>query len=435
MLVRIVSHAIRVFAVFAAAHILSYFFRSANAVIAEDLRVALNLDPAQLGLMSSLFFGAFALAQLPFGALVDRFPPRVATPALMLVGVVGSLAFASADGFARLALGRTLLGVGTAGILMGGLKALSQLLPPTRFARVSGMLVAVGSSGALIATAPLAHLADAFGWRGVFTGGAGALLLSAATIALVARTPGPTKADAAGAPGTPSAPGTPPAQSARAVPAGFGRIFRSVVAWRMAGMAFALMGTTFAYQTLWAGPYLEEAVGLTNLAASNLLLFVGVGLVLGFFVSGWVVERFGAPPVVAVAAVVNVVAQVALAFLATVAPPLVLGLLLFVFAASGAFSTQLYGQATSALPANLTGRAVTFINLFMFLGGFALQWAIGNVVDAGAAAQDGGALVAAYRNAWLATAALVLVALAFYLPTWRRRAPRTRPTPLRPARP
>lgn len=397
MLGRIVAHAIRVFAVFAAAHILSYFFRSANAVIAEDLSLALGLGPAELGLMSSLFFGAFALTQLPFGAAVDRLPPRVATPVLMLVGVLGSLLFASAHTFGQLAIGRALLGVGTAGILMGGLKALSQLLPPERFARVSGMLVAFGSSGALIATAPLAYLAAAFGWRGAFYGGAAVLLLSAATIALVARTPLAVRDEGAEA-------------------AGFGRIFRSPELWRMAGMAFALMGATFAYQTLWAGPYLVDAAGLGTLTAGNLLLFVGMGLILGFFTSGWVVERYGAARVISLAALTNVAAQVALAFLATVAPPLALGLLLFVFAASGAYSTQLYGQATATFPARLTGRAVTSINLFMFLGGFALQWAIGEVLAAGA----GAAPAVGYRNAWLATSTLVLVALAFYLPLARR---------------
>ncbi|MEJ2287354.1 MAG: MFS transporter, partial [Deinococcales bacterium] len=195
------TRAWRVFAVFAAAHFLSYFFRSANAVIADDLTAAMGLTPSQLGLMSSLFFGAFALAQLPFGSALDRFGARATTSALMLAGVVGAFVFAAAPTVAWLAVGRALLGLGTAGILMGGLKALSQIHPPRRFAAVSGVLTATGSSGALVATAPLAALNRAVGWRAIFAGGGAVLLLSALAITLVAGVPRRPEHDGGGAPG------------------------------------------------------------------------------------------------------------------------------------------------------------------------------------------------------------------------------------------
>ncbi len=62
----------RVFVLFTAAYFLSYFFRSANAVIAPDLTRALALSAANLGLMTSLFFAAFALSQIPLGIGLDR---------------------------------------------------------------------------------------------------------------------------------------------------------------------------------------------------------------------------------------------------------------------------------------------------------------------------------------------------------------------------
>jgi len=58
-------------AVFAVAYVLSYFFRSANAVIADTLTRDLGLSAAQLGFMTSAFFIAFALAQL-VGTLAQR---------------------------------------------------------------------------------------------------------------------------------------------------------------------------------------------------------------------------------------------------------------------------------------------------------------------------------------------------------------------------
>ncbi len=397
------SRAWRVFLVFAAAHFLSYFFRSANAVIADDLTASLGLSAAQLGLMSSLFFGFFALAQLPFGSALDRFGARTTTSALMLVGVAGAWVFAAAPNVLWLGVGRAMLGLGTAGILMGGLKALSRLHAPRRFAAVSGMLTATGSSGALVATAPLAWLNRAVGWRAIFAGGSALLLLCAVAIVAVVRTPATTG-------------------DRRAPTGGFGEIFGSAAFWRLAFAGFAVMGTTFAYQSLWAGPYLTEVAGLSAARAGNVLLWLGVGLVLGFFASGWLAQRFGPARVVAVGALSMVLAQAALALLAgRPATPALLGMLLFLLAASGSFALQLYAQANELFPARLTGRAVTAINLFMFGGGFVVQWGIGNVVTGLTTAGNLGA-AGAYAAALAFSAALCIAALLVYLPMVRRSA-------------
>ena len=61
------SKQVQVFLLFTAAYFLSYFSRSANAVIAPDLSNEMRLDAAQLGLMTSLFFAAFASVQIPLG--------------------------------------------------------------------------------------------------------------------------------------------------------------------------------------------------------------------------------------------------------------------------------------------------------------------------------------------------------------------------------
>ncbi|WP_119314370.1 MFS transporter, partial [Calidithermus terrae] len=103
--------ALRVFVVLLLAYFLSYFFRSANAVISADLQRDLGLSPAQLGLMTSLFYLAFALVNLPLGSLLDRYGPRFVHPALMLAGAAGAYVFANAQSFEVLSLGRALLGV------------------------------------------------------------------------------------------------------------------------------------------------------------------------------------------------------------------------------------------------------------------------------------------------------------------------------------
>lgn len=61
-----------VFLPFALGHFLSSLLRNVNAVLASHLVGALALTPGQLGLLTSAFFFAFALVQLPVGMALDR---------------------------------------------------------------------------------------------------------------------------------------------------------------------------------------------------------------------------------------------------------------------------------------------------------------------------------------------------------------------------
>jgi len=376
------------FAVFALAHFLSNFVRSANAVIAGDLSRDVGIGPAELGLMTSLYFLAFAAAQLPLGSALDRWGAQRVTPVLMIAAVAGSVAFALGRDLATLALGRTLLGLGTAGILMGGLKALSGWFRPTRFAAVSGALVAIGSTGALVASTPLAYLAQAYGWRSVFLVGAVALALAAAAVAAWGR----------------AAPGT--HLGGHAQHGGFADVFRSASFWRMAVLAMATTGVTFAFQSLWAGPYLAEGAGLPQVATGNVLLAFGLGISSGYLLLGTVGERFGVARSLALTASIFVAVQ---AFLATTPEPGG-GLLTATFAVlglAGASSALLFALVRAAFPLALTGRAVTAVNLFMFVGGFALQWGLGAWLEAG---------MGGYGSTFALTAALGAAATALFLP-------------------
>jgi predicted MFS family arabinose efflux permease len=356
---------VAVVASFAVAHLLSNFVRSAPAVLAGDLTHDLALGATELGLTTSVYFLAFAAAQLPLGAALDRYGARRVTPALMTVAVAGALVFAAAQGVVGLAAGRALLGLGTAGILMGGLKALAGWYRPARFAAMSGALVAFGASGSLLAATPLAWAAEAFGWRTVFVASAVALAASAATVAAWGRAAPATDAER-GPIGT----------------GGFGAIFASPAFWRAAGLAVATTGVLFALQSLWAGPYLSAGAGLSALATGNVLAVFGVGVSVGYLALGAVAERIGVARTLAIVTALFVACQ---AFLATL-PPAGGGLLTGAFALlglSGASSALLFARMRATFPTSLTGRAVTAVNLFMFAGGFGLQAGLGVWLDAG----------------------------------------------------
>ncbi|HEY6967466.1 MAG TPA: MFS transporter, partial [Burkholderiales bacterium] len=57
---------------FLAGYFVSYVYRSINAIIGPDLARDYGLSAAGLGLLSGIFFFAFAVFQLPLGVLLDR---------------------------------------------------------------------------------------------------------------------------------------------------------------------------------------------------------------------------------------------------------------------------------------------------------------------------------------------------------------------------
>jgi MFS family permease len=387
-----------VFLLFAIAYFLSYFYRAANAVIAGDLVAELGLGAAQLGLMTSLFYASFALVQLPLGGGLDRYGPRWVTPALMMVGALGSLVFALAPSFAVLALGRALIGVGMAGILMGALKAFAYWFPPRKFATVSGLFMSLGASGGIVATAPLAWLNIAVGWRPVFLWGALVIVASAVAIMAWSRN----------------------APAGIAWQGGGGGNLRSVFGdrrlWHIAPLALFLTGTALAVQTLWGGPYLLDVFGLTAVEAGNLLLLMALGVIAGFVLLGWLADRLGLARVVVASTAVFLLVQVLLAL-----PGLAQGLLAplyALFGLSGSSNLLLLANARAIFPAELTGRAVTAINLFGIGGSALLQWFMGVLIglygaDAGRYPPE------AYSLAFGFTAVGGFLALLWYLPMLR----------------
>ena len=114
-----------------------YFFvfllRSINAVISGRLVDEMGLDPATLGVMTGILFGANALFQIPLGMLLDRYGPRRVQTCLFMVAALGALAFSYAPDALGLIFARALMGIGLAGGLMCSLKIVHITFPRERW--------------------------------------------------------------------------------------------------------------------------------------------------------------------------------------------------------------------------------------------------------------------------------------------------------------
>lgn len=357
-----------VFALFACGYFMSYALRSVNAVIAPELVAQFGLSNAQLGAMSSAYFLAFALMQLPLGICLDRFGSRRTDSMLMLVAACGCAVFALATSPLTLWIGRALIGAGVCGGLMSALKGYRYWYAAERQTQLAAWMLVVGTSGALAVTVPVEKLLPLVGWRGVFIGAA--LLLVATSAGLWFGVPRDEERALA------------PRPVGQPIWSGYGEVFREPYFWRW-GLASVTMQSIFsAMQTLWAGPWFTQVLGMTPSAAAGALFVFNAVLLGGFLGLGWIAprlerHRITLVQVVVIGSVVYLGLQVAIAMIHQPGA----WLLWLPLGVVSTCYTLVQTHVAMTFPPALTGRAFTGFNLLTFSGMFLCQWLFGVALD------------------------------------------------------
>jgi sugar phosphate permease len=192
-----------------------------------------------------------------------------------------------APGFGVAVAGRLLVGLGASVVLISFLSLAAEWFRPHEFATVSGLAQTVGNVGGLAASAPLAALVEAMGWRASFVVvGAATLVMGAAAIAFVRDRP--------------EAMGLPPLDPSRPrstltlgeVLRGVPEIARNPRSWPPLVAGPAIFSTFIVVQGLWGVPYLTQVYGLTRVEAANLTSLLAVGIIVGAPLAGWLSDRW-----------------------------------------------------------------------------------------------------------------------------------------------
>jgi MFS family permease len=355
----------RVFVPFACGYYFSYFFRTVNAVIWPDLVRDVGVDANRLGLLTSAYFLAFAAFQLPLGVLLDRFGPRRVNAGLLVVAACGALVFGASETLPGLIAGRALIGLGVSGCLMASMKAFTLWFPMSRFATLSGWLLAAGGLGALSASAPVEALLRLTDWRGVFDGLAALTFATAMLIFFVVpeRDAGPTR------------------PSVRELVAGFGTIYRDPVFWRVAGVSMTGHAAFLATQGLWVAPWLRDVAGFDRQTVAGALFAMAILTTAGFASTGTVSDALakrGVAPltIFKLGAIASAILMVTFALGITGAAVATWGLYAFI----APIATLSYAILTQRYDRVLAGRVNTAVNVLVFVSAFAAQWGMGAII-------------------------------------------------------
>ena len=115
-----------------------YLLRVTPSVMEGPLREHFGLSAAGFGFLSAFYYYAYVPLQVPVGVLLDRYGPRVLLTTACLICVIGTFLFAGTSVFWIAAVGRFLVGFGSAFAFVGVLKLATIWLPEDKLAMVAG---------------------------------------------------------------------------------------------------------------------------------------------------------------------------------------------------------------------------------------------------------------------------------------------------------
>ena len=271
---------LRVFLIFALGYFVSYLFRGVNIGFAPYVTREIGLGPADLGLLTSVYFFGFAAAQIPAGVLLDRFGSRRVDAALLLVAAAGILVYGAVGSLAGMMIGRLMIGVGVSVAFGGACKAIAQQFAPRHLPLLYGLVLAIGGFGGVLVGTPLSWLLTHFTWRMVCFGLAA--FTAAVSVALMV--------------GTPETPEPERHTTILTQLRGTGAILASRCFWRVAPFSVISQGVFYAAQSLWVAAYMRDVSRLNAGEAARLVSILGVAMMagsVGFGLAARALERRG----------------------------------------------------------------------------------------------------------------------------------------------
>lgn len=150
-------------------YLYEFFVRVSPGIVQEELQETFKITAAEFGATMAIYYYIYSPMQLIVGALFDKFGGRkLLAPACILVGIGCCMFSIPTTHYSVLALGRLLMGFGSAFGFVGVMYLASVWFPQRKMSLLSGLTTAAGMLGAAIGEFPFAIMVDWIGWKHCF---------------------------------------------------------------------------------------------------------------------------------------------------------------------------------------------------------------------------------------------------------------------------
>lgn len=127
----------------------AYLLRVYPSVMEYDLRSHFGITAGGFGLLTSIYYFAYAPLQLPVGVLLDRIGARKSLIFASMISTLGVFIFAHFQSFSIALAGRFMIGMGAGFAYVTALKLATLWLPRKYFATAAGLVTGFGMVSAI----------------------------------------------------------------------------------------------------------------------------------------------------------------------------------------------------------------------------------------------------------------------------------------------
>lgn len=334
-------------------------------VMADFLMLDFAIGAGKLGVMASFYYYSYALMQIPAGLLHDRFGPRRLITFSALICGIGSFVFGATLTVTNAAMGRFLMGVGSAFAFIGVIVLVARWFDKKHFATLVGLGQFLAAVGALGGELPLAYAVDAIGWRAMMVVLAILGVIVAGIAIVVIRDYPPEviphhKID----------------DELRLYDK-IKEILKHGQTWAIGAYAFFTWAPVIAIAALWGVPYMMELHHLSNTQAAFAVSMIWIGVAIASPLWGWISDRIGKRVLpLQVCSILGLTSSIFLVYVQSMPYPLTCFMLLL-FGIGGAGQVVTFALVRENNRPSMTGAAVGLNNMAVVAGGAILQPIIG----------------------------------------------------------
>jgi len=294
-----------------------YLIEVSPSVLANELMREFQILGTQLGNLTSFYFYAYLIMQIPVGLLLDRFGPRVLTSCAIVFCALGALLLADAQSFYLACLGRFISGTGAAFAAISCFKLITIWFKPNRFAFMAGLMMTAGMLGAVGGQAPLAASISALGWRPTLNAIAIVGIIFGIVFLIVVRSKNELT------------------KVTRIKTKNFTESICGIVKKRQNWLLSIFSGLAFAPVSvvggLWGVPFITQAYHLSKTAAASNISLIFIGFAIGAPLFGILSDQIGKRKPLVYVGMILAFVLICIALFCTAIPTALLSIIMFGF--------------------------------------------------------------------------------------------------------